>query len=53
MGIRADIQTISLNDSDTYHRVRVGPFGERRAVEEVRKRLSQKGIETRIIKIAG
>jgi cell division protein FtsN len=53
MGFETDIQTITINNRDTYHRVRVGPFGDLRTLDKARGRLKKEGIETRTVKIKG
>jgi cell division protein FtsN len=53
MGFETDIQTITINNRDTYHRVRVGPFSDLGALDRARNRLKQEGIETRTVKIKG
>jgi cell division protein FtsN len=53
MGFETDIQTITINNRDTYHRVRVGPFSNLGALDRARNRLKQEGIETRTVKIKG
>ena len=53
MGFETDIQTITINNKDTYHRVRVGPFNDLRTLDKARGRLKKAGIETRTVKIKG
>jgi cell division protein FtsN len=53
MGFETDIQTITINNKDTYHRVRVGPFSNLRTLDKARGRLKKQGIETRTVKIKG
>lgn len=53
MGFETDIQTITINNRDTYHRVRVGPFSDLGTVDKARQRLGKEGIETRTVKIKG
>jgi cell division protein FtsN len=53
MGFETDIQTITINNRDTYHRVRVGPYSDLGALDRARSRLKQEGIETRTVKIKG
>jgi cell division protein FtsN len=53
MGFETDIQTITINNRDTFHRVRVGPFNSLAALQNARKRLSQEGIDTRTVRIKG
>ena len=53
MGFETDIQTITINNKDTYHRVRVGPYSDLRTLDKARSRLKKEGIETRTVKIKG
>mgnify|MGYP001814293482 FL=1 len=53
MGFETDIQTITINNKDTYHRVRVGPYSDLRTLDKARSRLRKEGIETRTVKIKG
>jgi cell division protein FtsN len=53
MGFETDIQTITINNRDTYHRVRVGPFNSLTTLQNARSRLTAEGIETRTVKIKG
>ncbi len=53
MGLETDIQTITINNKDTYHRVRVGPFSNLRTLDKARGQLKKQGIETRTVKIKG
>lgn len=53
MGFETDIQTITINNRDTYHRVRVGPFSSLATLQKARSRLNQEGIETRTVRIKG
>ena len=53
MGFETDIQTITINNKDTYNRVRVGPYSDLRTLDKARSRLKKEGIETRTVKIKG
>jgi cell division protein FtsN len=53
MGFETDIQTITINRKDTYHRVRVGPFHSLSTLQQARSKLGKQGIETRTVKIKG
>lgn len=53
MGFETDIQTITINNRDTYHRVRVGPYSDLATLDKARSRLKKAGIETRTVKIKG
>jgi cell division protein FtsN len=48
-GIEASIQSVSIN-SDTWHRVRVGPINDLQKLKKVRKRLQKNGIDSIVVK---
>ena len=48
-GIEANIQSVSIN-SDTWHRVRVGPINDLTTLNQVRKRLQKNGIASIVVK---
>ena len=52
-GFEVTIQTVTINNTDTYHRVRIGPFKDLDALNKVRSRLNKQGIENKLIKITG
>ena len=52
-GMQTNIQTVTINNKDTYHRVRVGPFYSFDALDKTRQKLKKKGIESTPIKITG
>lgn len=39
------VQTVTINGNQTWHRVRIGPFTERRRVDQARRRLQDNGID--------
>ncbi|MBW1945091.1 MAG: SPOR domain-containing protein, partial [Deltaproteobacteria bacterium] len=49
LGFKCEIQTVSINNKDTYHRVRVGPFADLEALDESRQKLGEFGIEARTV----
>jgi cell division protein FtsN len=51
LGLETSIQTVTIDNKDTYHRVRVGPFHDTGSLNSARDRLSKQGIESRVIKI--
>jgi cell division protein FtsN len=53
MGIEAAIQKVTINNKDTYHRVRSGPYSSRSALDRVRTQLRREGIESIAIKLKG
>ncbi|MES9870136.1 MAG: SPOR domain-containing protein [Sedimenticola sp.] len=50
VGIEAEIQTVNVNGSDTFHRVRSGPYG-REQVNTLRTRLKENNINSLVIKL--
>ncbi|MEN8206446.1 MAG: SPOR domain-containing protein [Pseudomonadota bacterium] len=53
MGMQTSIQKVTINNRDTYHRVRVGPFGTLNELDRTRKTLKNKGIDSTPIKVRG
>ena len=53
MGMQTSIQKVTINNKDTYHRVRVGPFGTLNELDKTRQRLKKKGIDSTPIKVTG
>ncbi|MFV1983489.1 MAG: SPOR domain-containing protein [Thiohalomonadales bacterium] len=51
LGVDAEIQTVTINKTDTWHRVRIGPFTSARKMDKVRHRLQKKHIRTMILKL--
>jgi cell division protein FtsN len=51
LGLETSIQKVTINNKDTYHRVRVGPFHDTGSLNNARSRLSKQGIQSSIIKI--
>jgi cell division protein FtsN len=52
LGIEADIQKVTV-DSDTWHRVRIGPFTDRNKLNVVRQRLEDNNINAITLKVSG
>jgi cell division protein FtsN len=50
-GIQAQIQQVTINGKDTYHRVRAGPYRDKDAINQARAQLSRKGLESITIKL--
>lgn len=50
LGIQAQIQTVTINGKDTYHRVRTGPLTSREQANQVRELLRRHGLESIPIK---
>ena len=49
-GVLANIQTVTINDGDTWHRVRIGPSHDINQLNKTRKRLSNIGVATIVVK---
>ncbi|MDH5409671.1 MAG: SPOR domain-containing protein [Gammaproteobacteria bacterium] len=49
-GVIANIQTVTINDGDTWHRVRIGPTADLAQLNQTRKRLSNIGVATIVVK---
>ncbi len=49
-GVEANIQTVTINDGDTWHRVRIGPTDDLKQLNKTRKRLSDIGVATIVVK---
>ena len=52
-GFEVTVQTVTINNTDTYHRVRIGPFKDLDALNKARSRLNKQGIENKLIRITG
>jgi len=50
-GFESAIQTVSINNDNTWHRVRIGPIKEMRKLNLTRKRLRNDNIEFMLLKI--
>jgi cell division protein FtsN len=51
IGIEADIQKVSINNRDTYHRVRSGPYHGQTQLNAARKLAKQNNISSLVIKL--
>ncbi len=49
-GIVAKIQKVKINDSDTWHRVRIGPMNNIKLLNQTRRRLRDLGIASIVVK---
>jgi cell division protein FtsN len=50
MGLEAEIQSVSVDGSDTWHRVRMGPFTDLEELNRIRVRLREHGLEALVLK---
>lgn len=53
IGLVASIQTVTVNDVDTYFRVRVGPYTDIGRLNEARARLREQNFEPLVLKVRG
>lgn len=51
IGIEAEIQKVSINNRDTFHRVRSGPYHSQRQLNAVRNLAKENSIATLVIKL--
>lgn len=51
LGLETSIQKVTIDNKDTYHRVRVGPFHDPVALNQARSLLKKQNIESRVIKL--
>ena len=51
IGIEAEIQKVSINNRDTFHRVRSGPYQSQRQLNAVRQLAKENNIATLVIKL--
>ncbi len=49
-GIEASIQKVKINDTDTWHRVRIGPMNNIKILNNTRRRLRALGIASIVVK---
>lgn len=51
LGIEADVEAVVINDRETWHRVRLGPFPSLAAVNPVRRELKRHAINYILLKV--
>lgn len=51
LSIESKIQRVTVNDQQTWHRVRIGPFHSTRKMDKVRGRLHEQSIDPIVIKV--
>ena len=51
LGVEAKIDTVTVNNTDTWHRVRVGPYQDLRELNKIRTRLLNNNINAILLKI--
>ncbi|MEN8169419.1 MAG: SPOR domain-containing protein [Pseudomonadota bacterium] len=50
LNLTPSIQKVTIDDSSTWHRVRVGPYVDRRKLDKARRRLQDNGIDFFVLK---
>lgn len=53
LGMQAEIQTVTINGKDTWHRVRLGPYSDLAALNQARNRLKEHDIDAILLRIKG
>lgn len=53
LGMEVRITRVKIDDADTWHRVRVGPYASRKTLDAARKRLADNGLRGIVIRGAG
>lgn len=53
LGLQSDIQTVTINNKETWHRVRVGPFTDLKALNTARARLKENNLDAILLRIGG
>lgn len=51
LNIESEIQRVTINDTQTWYRVRVGPFQSARKMDKVRGRLREQSIDPIVLKV--
>jgi cell division protein FtsN len=51
MGIQANIEKVTLNQSEVWHRVRIGPISSEREMNKIRNKLRSENIEPVALKV--
>ena len=50
LNFNPSVQTVTIDGNQTWHRVRIGPFTDRRKVDQARRRLQDNGIDFIMLK---
>jgi len=53
LGMETSIQTVSVNNKQSWHRVRVGPYNSLRDLNQARRLLKKNGIDAILIRLKG
>jgi cell division protein FtsN len=51
IGLEADIQTVTVNEGETWHRVRLGPFTDLKTLNATRDRLREHDMDAMVLRI--
>ena len=51
LGIEADIETVTIDNSEKWHRVRIGPFSDLARLNKVRQRLMENKVDVMLLKV--
>lgn len=51
LGIEADIETVTIDNSEKWHRVRIGPFSDLNRLNKVRQRLMENNVDVMLLKV--
>jgi len=53
LGVESKVDTVTVNNTDTWHRVRVGPYQDLRELNKIRTRLLNNNINAILLKVSG
>lgn len=53
LGIQAEIQRVTIDSDQTWHRVRIGPYNNLNELNQIRERLRQNDINTILLELKG
>jgi len=51
LGVQSNIETVTINDSDTWHRVRIGPYSDTKQLNKIRNRLLDNGVDVMVLRV--
>lgn len=51
LGIESRVQTVTIDETDTWHRVRVGPFSDLEVLNDIRGRLAENEHDALVIRV--
>ncbi len=51
LGLQSDIQTVTINNTETWHRVRVGPYSDLPALNTARARLKENQLDAILLRV--